>query len=103
MKFTLPELKFDTGALEPYIDKVTMEIHHQKHHGTYISNLNAALEGEETFSDWSIEKLLSHLDQIPEAKRAAVRNNGGGHYNHTLFWESLVPADRSKEMSEGFK
>jgi Fe-Mn family superoxide dismutase len=103
MKFTLPELKFATDALEPYIDKATMEIHHQKHHGTYISNLNAALEGEETFSDWSIEKILSHLDQIPEAKRAAVRNNGGGHYNHTLFWESLVPADKSKEMSEGFK
>ena len=103
MKFTLPELKFAVDALEPYIDKATMEIHHQKHHGTYISNLNAALEGHALYSEWSIEKLLSHLDELPEGIRAAVRNNGGGHYNHTLFWELLAPVDTRKEMSQAFK
>lgn len=103
MKFTLPELKFSTDALEPHIDQATMEIHHQKHHGAYISNLNNALEGHEAYSDWSIEKLLTHLDQLPEAIRTAVRNNGGGHYNHTLFWESLAPSDLKNNMSDAFK
>lgn len=103
MKFTLPELKFNTDALEPHIDKATMEIHHQKHHGAYISNLNKALEDQDAFADWSIEKILGNLDQIPEAIRGAVRNNGGGHYNHTLFWETLAPAGSSKDMSDAFK
>ncbi|HAS75012.1 MAG TPA: superoxide dismutase, partial [Clostridiales bacterium UBA8960] len=76
-------------------------IHHQKHHGTYITNLNNALEGQEAFSDWSIEHLLKNLGQLPEAIHGAVRNNGGGHYNHTLFWESLTP--EGKPMSPAFK
>ena len=84
MKVTLPELKFETNALEPVIDQKTMEIHHQKHHGTYITNLNNALEGHAAFDTWSIEDILENLDKIPEDIRAAVRNNGGGHYNHTL-------------------
>ena len=101
MKFTLPELKFSKEALEPYIDAMTMEIHHQKHHGTYINNLNAALEGKDEFEDWSIEQILKNLDALPEAIRMAVRNNGGGHYNHTLFWESLTPG--GKPMSDAFE
>jgi Fe-Mn family superoxide dismutase len=101
MKYTLPELKYETNALEPAIDQKTMEIHHQKHHGTYITNLNNALEGHTAFDTWSIEDILENLDKIPEEIRTAVRNNGGGHYNHTLFWESLTPG--GKPMSEAFK
>lgn len=101
MKFTLPELKYAYGALEPHIDQRTMEIHHQKHHGAYITNLNNALEGHSEYENWSIEELLKHLERLPESIRGAVRNNGGGHYNHTLFWESLTP--NGEPMSEGFK
>lgn len=101
MKFTLPELKYAYGALEPHIDQRTMEIHHQKHHGAYITNLNNALEGHSEYENWSIEELLKHLERLPESIRGAVRNNGGGHYNHTLFWESLAP--NGEPMSEGFK
>lgn len=101
MKYTLPELKFATNALEPAIDQKTMEIHHQKHHGTYITNLNNALEGLAEFDTWSIEDILENLDKLPEGIRPAVRNNGGGHYNHTLFWESLTPG--GKPMSDAFK
>ncbi len=101
MKYTLPELKFATNALEPAIDQKTMEIHHQKHHGTYITNLNNALEGLSEFDTWSIEDILENLDKLPEGIRPAVRNNGGGHYNHTLFWESLAPG--GKPMSDAFK
>lgn len=101
MKFTLPALKFETDALEPIIDQMTMEIHHQKHHGTYIINLNNALEPLEAFESWSIEKLLKNLNDLPENVRQIVKNNGGGHYNHTLFWETLTPG--GKEMSEAFK
>lgn len=101
MKFTLPALKFETDALEPIIDQMTMEIHHQKHHGTYITNLNNALEPLEAFESWSIEKLLKNLNDLPENVRQIVKNNGGGHYNHTLFWETLTPG--GKEMSEAFK
>jgi Fe-Mn family superoxide dismutase len=95
MKFVLPELKYTTDALEPYIDQKTMEIHHQKHHGAYVNNLNAALEGKAEFESLSIEELLKGLDKLPESIRGAVRNNGGGHYNHTLFWESLTPGGKS--------
>lgn len=91
MKFTLPELKFKKDALAPHIDALTMEIHHEKHHAAYINNLNAALEGKPEYENWSIEKLLKQLDTISEDIRMAVRNNGGGHYNHQLFWESLTP------------
>jgi superoxide dismutase, Fe-Mn family len=90
MPYSLPDLPYAFDALEPTIDAKTMEIHHDKHHAAYVTNLNAALEGTE-FGDAPIEQLLDGLDLIPEAKRAAVRNNGGGHANHTLFWETMSP------------
>jgi Fe-Mn family superoxide dismutase len=88
MAYTLPDLPYAFDALEPYIDALTMEIHHDKHHGTYVTNLNNALEGS-PLGDLPIEELLQKLGEVPEDKRAAVRNNGGGHYNHSLFWTSL--------------
>jgi Fe-Mn family superoxide dismutase len=91
MAYTLPDLPYPTDALEPHIDAKTMEIHHDKHHGTYVTNVNAALEGSD-LADLPIEQLLTQLDRVPEDKRAAVRNNGGGHYNHSLFWESMSPS-----------
>lgn len=91
MAFTLPELPFPTDALEPHIDAKTMEIHHGKHHAAYVSKLNAAVEGTE-FADKKICELISNLDALPENIRGAVQNNGGGHYNHALFW-SILSAD----------
>lgn len=91
MKFNLPELKFELKALEPHIDEKTMGIHYEKHHGAYVNNLNAAVEKYDELKDLAIEDLLKKLDEIPEDIRAAVRNNGGGHYNHSLFWEALTP------------
>jgi Fe-Mn family superoxide dismutase len=88
MAYTLPDLPYPFDALEPYIDARTMEIHHDRHHGTYVNNLNAALEGSD-LGDLPIEELLQSLDKVPEDKRNAVRNNGGGHYNHSLFWVSM--------------
>jgi Fe-Mn family superoxide dismutase len=88
MAYTLPDLPYPTDALEPSIDAKTMEIHHDKHHATYVTNVNNALEGTQ-FADTPIEELLVKLDSVPEEKRTAVRNNGGGHYNHSLFWTSL--------------
>ena len=88
MPYTLPDLPYPFDALEPHIDARTMEIHHDRHHGTYVTNVNAALEGTD-LADLPIEELLQSLDRVPEDKRNAVRNNGGGHYNHTLFWESM--------------
>lgn len=90
-KFTLPELPYDYDALEPTIDKETMNIHHTKHHNTYVTNLNAALEGHSDLQDKSLEELISDLDSIPEEIRTAVRNNGGGHANHSLFWKIMSP------------
>jgi len=90
MAYTLPALPYDFAALEPHIDAKTMEIHHDKHHGTYVTNVNNALEGSE-LAELSVAELLTQLDRVPEDKRTAVRNNGGGHYNHTLFWESMSP------------
>src|SRR5690625_1664519 len=90
-KFELPELPYAYDALEPTIDKETMNIHHTKHHNTYVTNLNAALEGKEALQGKSIEELISDLDAVPEASRTAVRNNGGGHANHSLFWKILSP------------
>jgi superoxide dismutase, Fe-Mn family len=90
MAFTLPPLPYSFDALEPHIDAKTMEIHHDRHHNTYVTNLNAAVEGTE-FANMPIEELIKKLDQVPEAKRTAVRNNGGGHANHTLFWEIMGP------------
>jgi len=89
-KYTLPELPFALDALEPYIDAKTMEIHHGKHHAAYVSNLNAALEKHPRFFDVKLEKLLRNLASVPEDIRTAVRNNGGGHLNHSFFWPLLA-------------
>lgn len=90
MPFTLEPLPYPANALEPHIDEQTMQIHHGKHHQAYVNNLNAAIAGTE-FDSWDLERILTHLDQIPEDKRTAVRNNAGGHHNHSLFWEILRP------------
>jgi Fe-Mn family superoxide dismutase len=90
MAYSVPDLAYPFDALEPHIDARTMEIHHDKHHGAYVTNLNAALEGTE-WMDRPIDSVLANLEIIPEDKRAAVRNNGGGHANHTLFWEIMGP------------
>ncbi|MBU3195162.1 superoxide dismutase [Clostridium algidicarnis] len=91
MKYKLPELKYDYNALEPYIDKATMEIHHTKHHAAYINNLNAALEKHPELENKELEELLKNIDLVPEDIRVAVRNNGGGHYNHSMFWNFMGP------------
>ena len=91
MAYSVPDLAYPFDALEPHIDARTMEIHHDKHHAAYVTNLNAALEGTE-WMDRPIGSVLANLEIIPEDKRAAVRNNGGGHANHTLFWEIMGPA-----------
>jgi len=91
MTFALPPLTYDYAALEPHIDEMTMRIHHDKHHAGYVNNLNAALKDHDDLQGKTIEALLSDLDLIPDAIRMAVRNNGGGHFNHTLFWESMAP------------
>ena len=90
MPFTLPNLQYAYNALEPYIDETTMKIHHTKHHQAYIDNLNKALEGTE-FADWPIEKIIRKVGELPQDKQTAVRNNGGGHINHSLFWEIMGP------------
>jgi len=91
MTFTLPPLSYDYAALEPHIDETTMRIHHDKHHAGYVNNLNAALKDHADLQDKTVEALLSDLDLVPDEIRMAVRNNGGGHYNHTLFWELMAP------------
>ena len=92
MAFQLPELNFPLAALEPHIDAKTMEIHHGKHHAAYVGNLNAALEGHPQFDNASIEELCRNISELPESIRAAVRNSGGGHFNHSLFWNSMSSA-----------
>ncbi len=89
MKHTLPELFYGYDALEPFIDARTMEIHHTKHHQTYIDKLNAALEGHDALQRLSVEQLVRNLNEVPEAIRTAVRNHGGGHANHSFFWPLL--------------
>ncbi|MGE7605524.1 superoxide dismutase SodA [Peribacillus frigoritolerans] len=91
MAFELPQLPYAYDALEPHIDKETMNIHHTKHHNTYVTNLNNALEGNQELLSKSVEEIVANLEAVPEAVRTAVRNNGGGHANHTLFWEILSP------------
>lgn len=91
MAFELPQLPYAYDALEPHIDKETMNIHHTKHHNTYVTNLNNALEGNEELLSKTVEEVISNLDAVPEAARTAVRNNGGGHSNHTLFWQVISP------------
>ena len=91
MTFTLPPLPYAYNALEPHIDEQTMRIHHDKHHAAYVNNLNAALEGHAELQQKSLEDLLRGIGAVPEAIRTAVRNNAGGHHNHTLFWELMQP------------
>ena len=90
MAYSVPPLPYAYDALEPHIDKATMEFHHDKHHQAYVDKANAALEGT-ALADTPIEEVLKDLSQVPDDKRGAVKNNGGGHYNHSLFWESMSP------------
>jgi Fe-Mn family superoxide dismutase len=90
MAYELPPLPYDYDALEPSIDELTMRVHHDKHHATYVANLNAAIEGTE-WADRPLVQVLDNLDLLPESARTAVRNNGGGHANHSLFWEIMSP------------
>ena len=92
MTYKLPELNYEYDALEPHIDKETMEIHYTKHHQAYTNNLNDALEKHPELKDKDLEKILRNLEEVPEDIRTAVRNNGGGFHNHSLFWETLAPA-----------
>ncbi len=96
MAYSVPDLTYGFDALEPHIDARTMEIHHDKHHAAYVTNLNAALEGT-GLDGQPIEQLIADLGQVPEDKRTAVRNNGGGHANHTLFWEIMGPGGGAPE------
>jgi len=91
MPFTLPPLPYPTNALEPHIDAQTMEIHHGKHHAAYVNNLNAALEKAPELQGKSLDDLLKNLSEVPESVRTAVRNNGGGHWNHSMFWQVMAP------------
>ena len=90
MPYEVPPLPYDYAALEPHIDEATMRVHHDKHHQAYVDKVNAALEGTE-WADQPIAEVVTNLSQIPDDKRTAVRNNGGGHFNHSLFWEWLSP------------
>jgi superoxide dismutase, Fe-Mn family len=90
MAYEVPPLPYDYAALEPHVDEATMRVHHDKHHQAYVDKVNAALEGT-PLADAPIEDVLRDLSQVPEDKRTAVRNNGGGHYNHSLFWEWMSP------------
>jgi Fe-Mn family superoxide dismutase len=98
MPFTLPPLPYANDALEPHIDAKTMEIHHTKHHQTYVNNLNAAIEKAPELAGTSIDELMRGISGVPEAVRTAVRNNGGGHWNHSMFWQ-LMSADAGGEPS----
>ena len=88
MSFEVPDLPYDYSALEPYIDEETMRIHHDKHHAAYVNMLNGAVEAA-GIEGKTVEELITDLDSVPEAQRGAVRNHGGGHYNHSLFWEVM--------------
>lgn len=93
--FTLPPLPYDFAALDPHIDPLTMLIHHDNHHGSYVTNLNRAIADQADLQETTLVDLLTNLDRLPEAIRTTVRNNGGGHYNHTMFWEIMAPAGTS--------
>lgn len=98
--FELPTLKYAFNALEPAIDARTMEIHHDKHHGAYVTNLNKALESAPEWFDHPIEEILRRINEVPENIRTAVRNNGGGHLNHTLFWDWIAPGGSKTPVGE---
>ncbi len=99
MPFELPPLPYDYGALEPHIDEATMRVHHDKHHAAYVENANNALAGT-PLADRPVEHVIANLESVPEDKRTAVRNNGGGHYNHTLFWEIMAPGGSGEPSGE---
>ncbi|MCL4875590.1 MAG: superoxide dismutase [Anaerolineae bacterium] len=99
MAFTLPDLPYPHNALEPHIDARTMEIHHGKHHAAYVNNVNNAIAGTE-FDKMSVEDLLKNINSVPEDKRTAVRNNGGGHANHSLFWQIMSPSGGGEPSGE---
>jgi Fe-Mn family superoxide dismutase len=108
--FDLPELGYSFDALEPYIDAKTMEIHHDKHHATYVSKLNDAIEKSSELKNKKIKEILKDIESVPDEVRTVVRNNGGGHHNHTLFWEGMKPggakepsADLQAKLSEAFE
>ena len=96
MAFQLPELPYGFDALEPHIDAATMQIHHGKHHQTYVNNLNAAIEKAPELEGKSLEELMRGIDSVPESVRSAVRNNGGGHWNHSMFWKVMAPGAGGK-------
>ena len=96
MAYKLPELPYAYDALEPHIDKETMNIHHTKHHNTYVTKLNEAVAGKQDLENKSVEELVANLDAVPENIRTAVRNNGGGHANHSLFWKSSFSKRRRR-------
>ncbi|MBL9121118.1 MAG: superoxide dismutase [Phycisphaerae bacterium] len=100
MPFTLPDLPYAENALEPHIDAQTMNIHRTKHHQAYVTNLNKALESHPDWASKSIEEICRKITQVPEAVRGVVRNNGGGHFNHSLFWQVLAPAGKGGSPSE---
>ena len=91
MPYELPPLPYAHNALEPFIDEQTMQIHHGKHHQAYVNNLNAAIEKAPELASWSLDDLCRNIAKVPEPVRAAVRNNGGGHWNHSMFWQWIVP------------
>mgnify|MGYP003511580183 FL=1 len=100
MTYQLPKLPYGYDALEPYIDVETMHIHHEKHHNAYVTNLNAAIEKHPELGSKSIEELIADIDALPEDIRTAVRNNGGGHANHTFFWEIMAPKAGGEPVGE---
>ena len=93
MPFEVPDLPYDYSALEPYVDEETMRIHHDKHHAAYVNMLNGAVETAKGLKGKSVEELISDLDSVPEAQRGAVRNHGGGHFNHSMFWKTMGPVN----------
>jgi len=99
--FVLPDLPYDYDALAPYISEQIQQLHHNKHHQTYVDNLNKALEKYPDWQNKSIEEVITSLDQVPEDVRTVVRNNGGGHYNHSMFWEMMAPKKGSGQEPSG--
>jgi Fe-Mn family superoxide dismutase len=100
MAFEVPPLPYDYAALEPHIDTQTMQIHHDKHHAAYVTNLNNALAGQPQFESMSVESILRQINSVPENIRTAVRNNAGGHANHTMFWEIMTPGGSSQPTGD---
>src|SRR5207302_3371369 len=100
MAYELPSLPYDYSALEPYIDTQTMQLHHDKHHAAYVNNLNAALQNNSEFASLSIDELLIRLNEVPANIRSAVQNNGGGHYNHSMFWQIMKPSGGGEPSGE---